>query len=322
MKIIKLAIKNFRGIASGDLFFPGHTVLVGDNNCGKSTILESIDLVLGPDRLSRKPIIDEHDFYGGQYLDSDGNPVEITVEVTVIDLSEEQTRHFKDHLEWWDTAHNLLLDAPPPEGPDAPGVFPALRLAFAGRYDKEEDDFTGETFYVSPERGDGLKSLFRSSDKRLCGFLFLRTLRTGSRALSLERGSLLDIILRMKEVRLQMWEDVLGKLRDLPVADKPELGITEILTSIQDAVRSFVPSDWADSPHMRVSDLTRENLRKTLTVFMGTGAKRADGKEYAAPFQHQGTGTINTLVLAMLSLVAESKQNVIFAMEEPEIAIH
>jgi putative ATP-dependent endonuclease of the OLD family len=72
---------------------------------------------------------------------------------------------------------------------------------------------------------------------------------------------------------------------------------------------------------MRVSDLTRENLRRVLTVFMGTGATLEDGSAHAAPFQHQGTGTINTLVLALLSQIAELKQNVIFAMEEPEIAI-
>ena len=118
-----------------------------------------------------------------------------------------------------------------------------------------------------------------------------------------------------------MWEEVLDQLRQLPVAEKPELGITEILSAVQNSVRSFVPSEWAENPHMRVSDLTREHLRRTLTVFMGTGAKREDGSDYAAPFQHQGTGTINALVLALLSLIAELKQNVIFAMEEPEIAI-
>src|SRR5690606_24226551 len=57
------------------------------------------------------------------------------------------------------------------------------------------------------------------------------------------------------------------------------------------------------------------------TVFMGTGAKHLDGSTYAAPYQHQGTGTINTLVLALLSIIAELKQNVIFAMEEPETAL-
>lgn len=321
MRIARINIDNFRGIAKGELFFSGHTVLVGDNNAGKSTVLEAIDLVLGPERLSRQAIIDEHDFHVGRYIDSEGNPVEIKVEVVVVDLIEEQVRYFKNHLEWWNEPEKKLLDGPPPEGTDQPGVFPALRVGFTGRYEKDEDDFSGTTYFLSPVKDDGTYLPFRTSEKRQCGFLFLRTLRTGSRALSLERGSLLDTILRLKEIRLQMWEQVLGELRKLPVADKPELGVSKILSTVQEAVRSFVPSDWADNPHMRVSDLTRENLRRTLTVFMGTGAKCPDGSEYAAPFQHQGTGTINTLVLALLSLIAELKQNVIFAMEEPEIAI-
>lgn len=321
MRIARINIENFRGVSKGELFFNGHTVLVGDNNTGKSTVLEAIDLVLGPERLARRPPIDEHDFYAGRYIDAEANSVPIKIEVVVIDLTDEQTRFFRDHLEWWNEGTKSLLDGPPPEGTDQAGVFPSLRVGFTGTYDKEEDDFTGTTYFLSPALENGGHIPFRTPDKRLCGFLFLRTLRTGSRALSLERGSLLDIILRLQEKRLQMWEEVLDQLRKLPVAEKPELGISDILSKVQKAVRSFVPSEWADNPHMRVTDLTRENLRKALTVFMGTGAKRQDGSDYAAPFQHQGTGTINTLVLALLSLIAELKQNVIFAMEEPEIAI-
>jgi putative ATP-dependent endonuclease of the OLD family len=81
-----------------------------------------------------------------------------------------------------------------------------------------------------------------------------------------------------------------------------------------------VPSEWASEPHLRVSDLTRETLRRTLTVFMATGAMNGEAP-HAAPFQHQGNGTINMLVLALLSMIADAKQTVIFAMEEPEIAI-
>ncbi len=321
MRIARIKIENFRGIANGNLLFSGHTVLVGDNNTCKSTVLEAIDLVLGPERLSKRPVIDEHDFYAGRYIDAGDKIVEVKVEVVVVDLTDEQARHFRDHLEWWNQGTNSLLDGPPPEGTDQAGVLPSLRVGFTGNYDKEEDDFTGTTYFASPALEDGGHTPFRTSDKRLCGFLFLRTVRTGSRALSLERGSLLDIILRLQEKRLQMWEEVLDQLRKLPVAEKSELGISGILSTVQEAVRSFVPSNWADNPHMRVSDLTRENLRRTLTVFMGPGAKREDGSDYAAPFQHQGTGTINTLVLALLSLIAELKQNVIFAMEEPEIAL-
>ena len=88
MKICKVSINNFRGIKSGSVLLDGNSVFVGDNNSGKSTIFEAIDLVMGPDRLSKRPVIDEHDFYAGEYL-IDETPVEIIIEVIVIDLSEE-----------------------------------------------------------------------------------------------------------------------------------------------------------------------------------------------------------------------------------------
>jgi hypothetical protein len=142
---------------------------------------------------------------------------------------------------------------------------------------------------AGPPQDNGEQPLFRTPDKRLCGFLLLRALRTGSRALSLERGSLLDIILRVHELRPKMWEKVLEQLRDLPVTADPELGVTQILSGVQAALRTFVPSEWAAEPHLRVSDLTRENLRRTLTVFMATGAMNGD-IPHSAPFQHQGSG--------------------------------
>ena len=315
MQLSSLKISNFRGIQNAHILFKGHTVLIGDNNAGKSTILEAIDLVLGPDRLSRLPIIDEHDFYNGKYTSENSSITEIKIEVIVTDLSEEQIRRFKFNLEFWDTLDYLLLDESP-EHIDQEHVTEALRICFTGYYDPEEDDFTGETWFCEPQLEDGTMTKFRKADKRECGFLYLRALRTGSRALSMERGSLLDIILRIRELRPKMWEDILSKLRITTVADDPETGLNGILENIQDALKKFVPADWGSQPHFKVTDLTRENLRKSLNVFMSTGAE-----DYFAPFHHQGTGTINTMVLALLSMIAEAKQSVIFAMEEPEIAI-
>jgi putative ATP-dependent endonuclease of OLD family len=320
MRIAKVKIANFRGIAQAELQFSGHTVLVGDNNSGKSTVLEAIDLVLGPDRLSRISPIDEHDFYAGRYLDDELNPVAIEIELVIVDLIPEQIRHFKDHLEFWDDVSQHLLSTPPIEAIDSTTVKEALRVRFKGSYSAEDDEFEAETLFCSPESESGNQSSFKSHDKRMCGFLYLRSLRTGSRALSLERGSLLDIILRVREIRPKMWEQVLTQLRSLPVADAPEIGVSEILTGFQSALNEFVPDEWASNPHLRVSDLTRDHLRRTLTVFMATGAKTSTG-QHAAPFQHQGTGTTNVLVLALLSMIAESKKTVIFAMEEPETAI-
>lgn len=65
MRVAHVQIENFRGIKQAKLLFPKHGVLIGDNNTGKTTILEALDLVLGPDRFNRQPAIDEHDFFRG-----------------------------------------------------------------------------------------------------------------------------------------------------------------------------------------------------------------------------------------------------------------
>ena len=343
----RLDIKNFRGIKRAAVLLPKHGVLIGDNNIGKTTILEALDLVLGLDRLNRRPPIDEHDFFGGEYLvkhaaaqeggeterdagvdmadDKEpvvaneesvaGNP-KLMIEVTVADLTEEQKGKFGDYIEFWDSSTDTFYDQPDPAGIDPAHITEALRVTFHGWYDEEEDDFEGKTYFTRSLTEGDREVQFSRRDKQVCGFLYLRSLRTGSRALSLERGSLLDIILRLKELRPQMWEDTLGTLAAISVASGPDLGISPVLESINTALKKYVPKEWGVEPHLKVSNLTREHLRKVITAFIATG----DG-DHAAPFYRQGTGTINMLVLAMLSQIAEGKQNVIFAMEEPETAI-
>lgn len=113
-----------------------------------------------------------------------------------------------------------------------------------------------------------------------------------------------------------MWEATLGTLSAISVASDLDLGISPVLKSIDAALKKYVPKEWGVEPHLKVSNLTREHLRKVITAFVATG-----NTDHAAPYYRQGTGTINMLVLAMLSQIAEDKQNVIFAMEEPETAI-
>lgn len=93
------------------------------------------------------------------------------------------------------------------QGPDtvdaadkSPWCLPLLCL---GRFDPTEDDFEGNAFFAHPipvvddlspssaALGDG-RRIFGREDKRYRGYLYLRTNRTGSRALSFQRGSLLD----------------------------------------------------------------------------------------------------------------------------------
>mgnify|MGYP003674824745 CR=1 FL=1 len=342
MRIYSVSIINFRGIRSAKIHLPTHAVLIGDNNTGKSTVLEAIDLALGPDRLFRRPPVDEHDFFEGSYLppepdtnvspfetaansvgeeDAAAQPTEapapqIEIEVTITDLSEEQLARFGGSIEWLNIVEGKLFEEASPAGIDAATIAEALRVTFIGKYDSDEDDFVGNTYFTRSLTEEETPIPFKKSDKQHCGFLFLRSLRTGSRALSLEHGSLLDIILRLKEIRPRMWEDTLNELAKLDVASDPNIGISGVLESLNASLKKYVPSEWGAKPHLRVSNLTREHLRKVITAFIATGENG-----HAVPFYRQGTGTINMLVLALLSQIAQDKQNVIFAMEEVETAI-
>jgi putative ATP-dependent endonuclease of OLD family len=343
LRVCRVEIVNFRGISSATILLPNHAVLIGDNNTGKTTVLEALDLVLGPDRLNRSPSIDEHDFFEGKYiaaarqterdgageaalpedtvvLGADGTaapePPRIEIEVTIADLSEEQKNRFGDYAEFWNGTTDTFYTEANPAGVDAGEITEALRVTFRGWYDPEEDDFEGRTYFTRSLTEEDRPVGFSKRDKQICGFLYLRSRRTGARALSLERGSLLDIILRLREVRPQMWEDTIAKLAAHSVASDPELGISGVLESISASLRKYVPKEWGIEPHLKVSNLTRDHLRQVITAFIATG----EGT-HAAPYYRQGTGTINMLVLAMLAQIAEDRQNVIFAMEEPETAV-
>lgn len=324
MKVVRLKIANFRGIRSAELLFDVHTLMVGTNNVGKSTLCEALDLVLGPDRLNRFPPVDEFDFYNATYFSppaAEGEApqvVPLSIEAVLIEPGAEIAAKCGGNMEFWHLAEQRLLGTGELAAANPPGVVPCLRVETIGRYDPEEDEFEARTFFShSSDAPEGELTAVPKPIKRLFGFLYLRALRTGSRALSLERGSLLDIILRTKGVRTSLWERTIDRLRGLDIeADAAE--IAPVLRSLERRLSRYIALESpCNATKLHVSELTREHLRKTMTFFLALSADQGH-----VPFPHAGTGTINTLVLALLSFIADLKpETVIFAMEEPEIAV-
>lgn len=163
MKVRRVSISNFRGVRSGSVLLDTRSLLVGGNAVGKSTVCEALDLVLGLERLYRRPVIDEYDFhqalYRGGEPGSADSPPEVRIEVVLTDLSAEAQRRFAGHVRPW----SAELDdfAPPADiagagsgvtaAAGAPGNEDAdlavgewcLPVVFLGRFNPDEDDFGG-----------------------------------------------------------------------------------------------------------------------------------------------------------------------------------
>jgi putative ATP-dependent endonuclease of the OLD family len=203
-----------------------------------------------------------------------------------------------------------------------------LPVVFLGRFDAAEDDFAGNTFfahlrraegeYDPDELGGGL-SPFRREDKRYCGFLYRRPNRTGNRALSFGRGSLIDTIVRLESDSAgSLWTSALDALTDVDLAEAAA-GFAAIRGQVLTRVQKFLAVPANDSAiGVHPSDLTREHLREVLRMFITTMPGT-----YPVPFNRLSTGALNMLVFALLTYIAELRglEWVIFAMEEPEIAL-
>jgi putative ATP-dependent endonuclease of OLD family len=83
--------------------------------------------------------------------------VQIHIEATITDLSDEQRAHFRDYIEWWNTQDSSFYTTPAVEGVDADSVVEVLRVAFIGEDMIDEDDFDGRTYFArSLEESDNL----------------------------------------------------------------------------------------------------------------------------------------------------------------------
>lgn len=331
MQVRQIKIKNFRGIRSGVINLAGNALLVGGNSVGKSTVCEALDLVLGPERMFRRPVIDEYDFYGTKYQSTgaEDHLPEIRIDVIITKLSVIAQRRFRGRMRRWDGKKGALV-APAADGSTLDEGEWCLPVIFLGRFNPAEDDFDGHTYFAHPHEepddlttepsglGAGLRP-FTREDKRLCGFLYLRAIRTGNRALSFGRGSLIDTIVRLESEKAgALLETVLGDLAGVTLAENNK-GLQHIRTQLRARIEQFLPLASTDAPiDVKTSDLTREHVRDVMRMYVA-----GQPGSHLIPFNRLSTGTLNVLVYALLTYIAElsDETNVIFAMEEPEIAL-
>lgn len=227
MRVEHLTVSGFRGFNEIEIRPTGHVLLVGEPRAGRSDLLAAIELVLevdGPRALS------EFDFHG-QDLGR-----EVTVEVTMTDLTIELQQRFLDEIELWDSSTRQLV--PIIEGPSAlpATATPAIRLGYRARWDPEEQGAVQYRYWVkdSNPSSDQFRRVTRE-ERAAIPFLSLagrRPLnlapRGGLRALIHERGGTAELAEALDTVNVGI-EQIATKLATTPPVSNTLVEVVELL---------------------------------------------------------------------------------------------
>jgi putative ATP-dependent endonuclease of OLD family len=307
----KVALKEYRGIAELDLAIGTTTVLIGENNIGKTTVLAALDAALGQRARRRGLAFGDYDHRraGSDSELPDGHRLEITV-----------TFHEDKSDEWNDDVSAALSDVIQLDDDGRRWVV----MRVSSTYDATERTFTAATAFLNlkdqeiparPAVGSALRRLApvfyvpadrdAESDFRAGGQFwapFLRDLRIPADVRA-------DFERRLSELNAEL----IGAAPTLDRIRKRLEQVRELVDVAQQETAFIEPVPG------RVSDLLR---RTEVRIATASGAR--------VPLARHGGGTQNVAVLALFRAYLESVlrdeldpwAGPILAIEEPEAHLH
>lgn len=322
MNVVRLRIQGFRGLRSADVTLGHHSVLVGPNNSGKTTIIEALALLFGRDRLVRR--LTEHDFYGS----APNETSRILCIATVAGFTPNDPHHhpswfsLERGVEKWLDPNARTLSA----APDAQHTDLAVQIGFAARFDLDELEAETIRFFVDDEAtlGDPFAEdahlrIIHAKVLQELGFFLVPASRTWDRWISFSselfrrvvatRGDMPAQAVRAERQRL--WTPPDGaRLEDQP-------GLSEIVGATNDELRALMAS--APRLQLRLTSTDSDSVLESVVphFVQDTGP--------TLPSQRQGSGLVSLQSLLLLMQFgkarAETGQSFILAVEEPELHI-
>lgn len=319
MEIASLKIENFRGVQDGIVRFSPHTVLVGANNCGKTTVIEALALLFGRDRMIRS--LTEHDFHGSNPQPAD----RIRLTATVIGFHDDDpAQHpewFRDDrgiVKWW----NAATGAVHPARTD-PAWKLACQIAFSARFHRpslevetlryfHDDDSVGDVF------DDETATPLPARLIRELGFFFVPAARTWDRTVSFGSELFRRVVAAGDG---QPSESVLAE-RDRLRAPEARLEQDERLSPIVDRLNQELRGFFRTNPtlHLRVTPTDSDGLLESVVSHYAH-----NGADLPLPAKRHGSGLLSLQHLLLLlqfgRLRVEADENFWMALEEPELHV-
>lgn len=312
MYLAKLTIENFRCFGEGDKRFeislePGLTAMVGENDSGKTAVIDALRFALGTSDQEWNRLEDD-DFNAN----ADSREIRIVCKFEGLSLRDKRT--FVEYLTYGMN----------------PGDRPVLYVNWTAKD-------TGETYRGRPyrrtevrsgENGDGPQ--FDSNARDLLRATYLRPLRDTEQALSAGRGSrLAQILQHSKVIREGETHDVntpltvsghslsiLGIAKLIDALVQEQKGVKKTRHDVDAQLKQLVLSGDSIASTIKISgadasdDIRVRQLLEKLDLTLG-----GDGKP--------GLGSNNLLFMACeLLLLTEEEGTKLLLIEEPEAHLH
>jgi putative ATP-dependent endonuclease of OLD family len=313
MKLVELKIENFRGIRSLVLPLDDLTVLIGENNHGKSTVLEAIRLVLTRGSGARRDArFTEYDFHlrDGTATPQTADPISLTL-------------HFaeKQADEWPDPIVQQMSEV---VQPDATGLN-HIWIRASGSYDAASASFETKWIFLNAA---GVELLLKNATplnliSRFVPLFFLSALRDASQEFG-QRGQFWSGFLKSIQLPDAERENIEQMLRDVNASViGANAGLAEVTKRIAGAGR-LVPLHTADPVVLEAIPTRVFDMVGKVQVHL----KSALGAKL--PLQRHGEGTQSLAVLmlfqafvaANLTEAYTAESTPFLALEEPEAHLH
>ena len=308
MKITTLHIENFRGIRRLDLDLDEMTVLIGENNSGKTAVLDALRLCLRDLGPRRRVVFDALDFHLADAAAEPASAEPIRIEIT---FSEQSKGEWNDRLDRRLNRDNIL------QVDDDERRHVILRVTC--EYDSTSQDFAQDWSFLNLDR----EPLTMFGERALTGlqrevlYFYLQALRDARRHFG-EKGP--------------FWQPFLKDTR-LPIEKKAELErmireVNELVVSSHDSfervqeglrrVQDVVPLTTGDVVSIEAIPGRIYDMLANARINLGTfgGAK--------IPVERHGEGTQSLAVLMLFAAFLEAwpEGAPIVALEEPEAHLH
>ena len=322
MRVSRLRIIGFRGANKADISFGRHSVLVGPNNCGKTTIVEALALLFGRDRMIKR--LTEHDFFGS----APDEKARILIIATITGFATNDPAHYPT---WFGAARGGTEKWLDPETNELHATHGearqlAVQIGFAARFDLEELEAVTIRFFVDDEAtvGDPFSEdahvvQVPGTTIQELGFFLIPASRTWDRWISFSSelfrrvvSTLGDIPARaIRSERARLWNPAKGdRLEDEP-------GLKEIVSLTNKELSHLMSS--VPALELRVTGTDSASVLEAVVPHYRHGAGPS------LPTSRHGAGLVSLQSLLLLMQFGRARaaqgKSFVLAVEEPELHI-